>query len=361
MRSNIKLATLNVRGLKNQRKRLSIFEWVKKNRIDIMLLQETYCTNKDKASFLQHWDGEIFHSTSDSSHSRGVAILISRNMKMNKDFKVIDVKSDKEGRRIILNISLNNEAYTIINMYCPNDRKLRMKFIENSYICIKQTCKENSNIIIAGDFNCTTEIIDKFNKQFTNHTYFDNFMGKLDIIDVWRIQHPDKVEFTYIDPSNRGYSSRIDKILVSKPLSKFVANSVITQAPCPDHKAVVVEIRQNSHTRGKGYWKLNSSVLNDKEYQEIITKLITETKAEYEHVLSKCELWQFLKARIKECSINYCIKKARDKKDEINRLEKELDKIDEQIAKFPNEINETTETRKIYKQARNELYMLKQL
>ncbi len=53
---------------------------------------------------------------------------------------------------------------------------------------------------------------------------------------------------------------------------------------------------------------------------------------DYDKHLSKCELWQFLKLRIKEASIIYCINKTKSQKDCIKNFEYELDKIDKDIA-----------------------------
>ena len=41
--ASFKVASLNVRGLREKRKRLTILEWLKKNDVDFALLQETYC------------------------------------------------------------------------------------------------------------------------------------------------------------------------------------------------------------------------------------------------------------------------------------------------------------------------------
>ncbi len=176
------------------------------------------------------------------------------------------------------------------------------------------------------------------------------------MIDIWRIKHSPKRQYTYIDPSNRGSNSRIDKFLISETLSYSVTSSEILHAPSPDHKALLIEISEKTSKRGKGYWKLNSSILKDTEYQTLIKELITDTTTKYDKHVTKCKLWQFLKLRIKEASIAYSIKKSKSKRDSIKQLEIELNVIDKTIAQSQINDNDIQKTRKLMKQQLDSLY-----
>ena len=46
MNLNLSFATLNVRGINNKNKRRSLYQWIKSHNIDVIVLQETYCTQK---------------------------------------------------------------------------------------------------------------------------------------------------------------------------------------------------------------------------------------------------------------------------------------------------------------------------
>ena len=72
----IRLVSLNVRGLRGD-KRNTVFNWLKTNKFDICLLQETYCTSEFISKFKKGWDGEIYHCNSDSKQSRGVCVTIT--------------------------------------------------------------------------------------------------------------------------------------------------------------------------------------------------------------------------------------------------------------------------------------------
>ena len=78
--NNVKLVTINVRGLRNALKRRKLFSWMKDNNIDIAFLQETYCTQDFTPYFNAGYAGSIYHSVTNPSHSRGTAITISKNI-----------------------------------------------------------------------------------------------------------------------------------------------------------------------------------------------------------------------------------------------------------------------------------------
>ena len=68
-------------------------------------LQETFVTGDILQSFNKNVkeNGNVFHSTTYTSHGRGVAIILSHNF---SDYKVIDVHTDSEGRRVLINIEI---------------------------------------------------------------------------------------------------------------------------------------------------------------------------------------------------------------------------------------------------------------
>ena len=68
--------SLNVRGLRNQVKRRSIFRFLKDQNYLFYFLQETYSKPGDEIIWKSEWGGDIFFSHG-STHSRGVCILIN--------------------------------------------------------------------------------------------------------------------------------------------------------------------------------------------------------------------------------------------------------------------------------------------
>ena len=80
------IVTINVRGLGNPQKCKTLFQWIEAKGFDIICLQGTFCTKDSVHKISKEWNGSSYHTVSDSSHSKGVSILMSN--KFNHD--VID-------------------------------------------------------------------------------------------------------------------------------------------------------------------------------------------------------------------------------------------------------------------------------
>ena len=140
---------VNVRGLNTPEKRRKIYSWLSDSNVDIILVQETHFIEKNELQYNLNWKGKAFHAYSDSTFSRGVSILF--NEKLNA--KVMNVKRSIDGRKILINLEINKNVFTIINVYAPNEVKKRCEFFKKLKTYIAKHCI-NENIILCGDFNC---------------------------------------------------------------------------------------------------------------------------------------------------------------------------------------------------------------
>ncbi len=78
--SEVHLASLNVNGAKNLKKKGNIFEEMEQKNIDIAFLQETHSSSDNVVDWMKEFSGIPVLSHS-STLSGGVAILFSRNFK----------------------------------------------------------------------------------------------------------------------------------------------------------------------------------------------------------------------------------------------------------------------------------------
>ena len=122
--ANMKIASINTRGLNNTRKRISVFKWISDNHLDIIFVQETYCVQKFESIFSRQWNGEIYHSFTNSKHARGVCIMLSRNV----SGSIISTHNDNLGRKLLLNVTIDDNMYTLVNVYCPTNLPERARF-----------------------------------------------------------------------------------------------------------------------------------------------------------------------------------------------------------------------------------------
>ena len=89
---NFKIISLNVRSLRNHLKRKKIFQWIREKKLHIVCLQETFVTNEIMNVIDSEWDGDIYHSPSDSSPSRGVLILFEKTFSMSLLISIMILK-----------------------------------------------------------------------------------------------------------------------------------------------------------------------------------------------------------------------------------------------------------------------------
>ena len=88
--------TINAQGLRSDDRRHNAFAYFRRNRLDIILIQETHWTSELETKIKSEWNGDVFFSNG-TNNSRGVAVLISSRL----DYNVIRFGSDNEGRVIL--------------------------------------------------------------------------------------------------------------------------------------------------------------------------------------------------------------------------------------------------------------------
>ena len=186
---------------------------------------------------------------------------------------------DNEGRVIRVRIKYKEHVINILNIYAPTIPSERKQFMSN----IWQYKTGDNNLILGGDFNCVEEpSLDKLGGNPTSSTAgieeLKDFTWNNDLLDVWKQQHPTDRLFTW---SNKDFSlrSRLDRWYIPIKLCAK-ARSCIWACPVSDHSAVEVYLELiNTRGRGRGVWKLNNSILEDKAFQREIQHVHTFWKA----------------------------------------------------------------------------------
>lgn len=140
----MKVRTWNLKGVNNVIKRKKILNILKKNKIQIALLQETHLSDKEHQKLCRDWVGQIY-SSSFSTKRCGVCILLHRNL----PFTLITQDSDDEGRVILIKGLLFGKEIVIGCIYGPNNHN------ENFFIQVfsRLASLDCNNVILGGDFN----------------------------------------------------------------------------------------------------------------------------------------------------------------------------------------------------------------
>ena len=151
---------------------------------------------------------------------------------------------------------------------------------------------------------------------------------------MWRNRNPNKIQYTW-SRKDRSESTRIDYFLIAPDVFKNCVSCDIRPIVLQytDHNCVSLKINLSRGQKGRGYWKLNSSVLQNEDYIEIINKIIKNYKNKAKTKTELDILWDNFKIEVRDQTINYCKIKAKNKKDQISQLEKMLTELNKIIDK----------------------------
>ena len=139
---------------------------------------------KNEAVCINSWGTE---------HSKGVSCIVRTNNKLS----IVSKHMDNDGRLVLLNVKLNGDIYTIVNIYAPNNDGERNTFFKKIANSIEQHGESYHNCIIGGDFNyAPNNTLDRNLEERKNSKHYDKCTSgyrKLctcfDLHDIWRYTH----------------------------------------------------------------------------------------------------------------------------------------------------------------------------
>ena len=316
----IRVISLNVRGLKNKRKRQCIFNLVKKEKYDLINLQECHITTEEEAAQWElQFGGKLFYS-SGTARSLDQAVLINKSLMQSAELVF------KDKRVIAVQIKHLDRTITIINTYAPCPTTEKIDFYRHVNHVIEEITRNNdTDIILAGDLNSVMDnrkdIIAGEKHNGREVEALQDLILNTDLNDVWRLQHEDQREYTW-SRNNPFIARRLDYIFTSSALLPYVESSEIKSIPFSDHRLVKIEIKFNHFKKGSSYWKFNNNLLTDTDYTDQTSALLDKITKEQDELgnLNPHNAWELIKIKIKEHTISYSTQKNKQRKN----TEKEL-------------------------------------
>ena len=342
--SLINIITLNVNGSKDRNKRYRIIEWMKSQKCAIGFLQETHFDEIIERELNNTTEFDTFCSHGTGA-SKGVAILIKKTL----NYKLIDKYSDDEGRIVLTNIEIDDSILTLVCIYAPNCKTARNVFFKKVDKMIKEHGIGIS--IIAGDFNDTLKTLDRKSQSTmlkNSHPVnsLKSLINKNNLVDVWRNKNENKIQYTW-RRKDRSQSSRIDMFLIGIDFMSLVTECKIKPVviKSTDHQSVFMKIKTCPDEKGKGYWKLNNSILENYDYATLINSLIEKYFIKKHEIQDLTLRWDLFKVEVREVTIEYCRSKAKLARKNLKLLEDNLakktelrDNIETQNKKLDKEI-----------------------
>ncbi len=258
------IVTWNINSI---RARMDIFiEWLTNHKPDVVLLQETKCTDKDFPVIALNEIGYNCSYYGQKSYN-GVAILSKQQIDVEAhQIECHDVSP--QARYIEGVLTINSKVFRVASIYVPQgggtvlqrgDKiedtprfQYKLKFLKMLQERMQEILQYDEYVIFGGDYNVAYKAIDLHNPEYAagDVGFHPDEIALIKNIynsgyqDLFRKFYPNKREYTWWDyrrggfENNRGW--RIDYLMVNDKLSKISLDCVI-------HKEIRGAIKPSDH------------------------------------------------------------------------------------------------------------------
>ena len=115
----------------------------------------------------------------------------------------------------------------------------------------------------------------------------------------------------------------LDYWLISDTLHDVVKNVDIVAAIKTDHSAIVLHLQEIEDVRkGPGFWKMNTSILNDNQFVETMKEKLEIWKEEAKVFSDKRASWDWIKYNIRLFSLQYSKEQAKIRREKEENLQR---------------------------------------
>jgi exonuclease III len=347
----IELLSLNTNGLREDKKRRGLFNWLKKTHKaeeKIIFLQETHTDTNNENIWTDNWGHKNIKFSHGTSRSRGVAIILPQKY----DYKVNSQEIDQFGRYIVLDLTIDGNDFILINCYAPTqDAPIeQIQWLTKIQGFLEKVSEKN--IIVGGDMNdYFIPNLDKYRaKPNTPDTEYIKAWkatcNDYNLLDIWRTLNPDKRRYTWRQGKTalNLKQSRLDYWLISNHMIYELTKVDIEPGFRSDHSLIEINFKSNvTSERGPAYWRFNSNLLTNTEYTTYMNNRIEELLQKHNEIDDPGLKWDVIKMEIRSSTVCFSKKLAKKNRDNINeviiennRLSKILDTNvdDETLKKF---------------------------
>jgi len=262
-----------------------------------------------------------------------VAILFKRSLNV----QLQKVVKDPDGRFLWLKLKINQRSLSLLNIYAPNTVSEQVSFFTNILQFLELNYDKSYPLFIGGDFNCVLN--PKVDKKGGNKNprkvvcdLIQEIMQQYGLADAWREKNRYKKQYTW-SRTNPEIHCRLDMWLIPSEILHMTTYCKILPTVSTDHKAVVFNIQGDKfRKRGPGYWKLNTSVLQETEYVEKMRILIKNHINKFlQDDIDIRYSWLELKDSIKQYTLQYCIARASKRKAREAAIKASLTALEESL------------------------------
>ena len=257
------------------------------------------------------------------SNRRGTLIAFGKDM----DYKLKEHKNDGNGRLQICSILIEGKKFLLVNVYNNNTENKQIetiKKLDEMMHSIEEIL--DHEIIIGGDFNF---ILDKDldalggnpKLKLKSIAELTRLKQKYNLCDIYRIRNPNTKRFTFFKPTPK-LCRRLDYFLISNTLQDMTVGCDATTSYRSDHAPIYLRISPVCQfKKGPSLWKYNANLGMNIQYCQGVKGVIEKIKQEQQNISHQAK-WEFIKYKIREFSISFSKKLAKEKREKMENAEK---------------------------------------
>ena len=167
------------------------------------------------------------------------------------------------------------------------------------------------NMVLVGDFNCVLTPSDSTG-SFNISRALQRLVTVLGLVDVWDVNQG-RMIYTHYTAQD---ASRLDSIYISRQLLKSKQGLESLTAAYTDHLAVMLRVSFSAPftTRGKGYWRMNPTYMDDQHFLQTLRQQWEMWKKNAHHYPSRVMWWcRLVKRRIRHLFSRAGVERCRER------------------------------------------------
>jgi exonuclease III len=327
MKSQLQVLSLNINGLRDDARRRGVFYWLKQLVYDVILLQDVRCQRGDIELWSQEWGMPVLWS------EYNAILLTNRSMSISK----VDLSFPLE-RCLVGKISCGGVQGDVVvgSIYVPAGREQRRKYLLGLHdVLHEELC------LLGGDFNVVADpAIDKFppknDRASKDWEILASKMQKWDLSDLHSRLSPGITQLTHWQNTQVGaVGSRIDYIWVCSQKVGLFSETELQACSFSDHFGVVTKMKMAVDIpRGRGLWKMNTSILEVREVGECIQEILSDAGQQVlgDQGGNAFGVWEEAKSLVQAVSIFHARRLALSRRRQEASLEGKLGQLSAQYV-----------------------------
>ena len=232
----------------------AVVAWLKKNDVDILLMQEIKCVDEDFPYALFEKAGYQIHCHGQKTYN-GVAVASRLDVETRRRGLPTSIFEDEQARYI----EIEHKKIIIAGVYLPNGNPItdepqgkfayKLDWMERLYRHAETLNAEEKPVIFGGDFNIIPQALDchdieSWRGDALHHPKSLAMMRKLTWLgytDLYRALHPSAAEYSFWDYQGGAWQKdngiRIDYFLTNPEATDLVLEAGIDKTPRGQEKA----------------------------------------------------------------------------------------------------------------------------